>query len=182
MDKMPVVKLPLYGGLGKGKFALVDGDYDGEYFSQYKWYLLKNGYAGRVEVEVPAKERKGYIYLHTVVSRPPKGLWVDHINRNKLDNRSCNLRWVTPSENALNKSQGAKRRSKSGYRGVTKRPDFTVTRVNKGGVKTYSYKGGLYTASIKGKHLGYFEDAVEAAKAYDVAARAAYGDLATTNF
>ena len=27
---------------------------------------------------------------------------IDHINRNRLDNRLCNLRWVSPSENRQN--------------------------------------------------------------------------------
>ncbi len=29
--------------------------------------------------------------------------WVDHINRNPIDNRAENLRWVTPSESAYNR-------------------------------------------------------------------------------
>lgn len=30
------------------------------------------------------------------------GLVIDHINRDKTDNRACNLRWVSRSENAIN--------------------------------------------------------------------------------
>lgn len=33
---------------------------------------------------------------------PEPGMMIDHINRNKVDNRWCNLREVTPSENSLN--------------------------------------------------------------------------------
>lgn len=41
--------------------------------------------------------------LHRVILDCPKGYEVDHINHNKLDNRKCNLRIVTRSENQMNK-------------------------------------------------------------------------------
>ena len=40
--------------------------------------------------------------LHRYILNPPDGLVVDHINRNGLDNRKCNLRIVTQSENCVN--------------------------------------------------------------------------------
>ena len=103
MEEMEYIKIPLHGKRGKGKYTLVDGDYDGEYFSQYRWYLLPNGYAGRAMIELPSKERTSYVYLHKEVCKTPPGYIVDHINRDKLDNRSCNLRWATYSDNANNR-------------------------------------------------------------------------------
>lgn len=100
---MEYIKIPLHGKLGEGKYTLVDGDYDGEYFSQYKWYLLANGYAGRARIEETDKTSSNYIYPHREIARTPKGLLTDHKDRDKLNNRSCNLRWATAKENANNR-------------------------------------------------------------------------------
>lgn len=93
---MDYVELPLVGRVGEGKFTIVDGDYDGEWFSTLRLWLHPT--TGYVYTTVDG-ERK---YLHDIVCPKIGKLWCDHIDRNKLNNRSCNLRRVTPSENSRN--------------------------------------------------------------------------------
>lgn len=54
--------------------------------------------------------------LHRIIMHPPNGYGIDHINRNKLDARKCNLRVCTQSQNTLN--VGPRSDCKSGVRGV----------------------------------------------------------------
>lgn len=88
--------------------ALVDDQWAD--LTRYTW-KLRNGYAIR-----SAKGEK--IAMHHVVmgATPSFGMVRDHINRNRLDNREVNLRWVTRAENNRNRNAAAKNRT--GFRGV----------------------------------------------------------------
>lgn len=55
------------------------------------------------------------IYLHRLLMAPPKGLVVDHINGDGMDNRRENLRVVTRAQNAQNRKTV---RASSGVRNV----------------------------------------------------------------
>jgi len=99
--------------LTQGKFAIVD-DEDFDYLNQWKWYFC-NGYAMRNRLKVGGKAR-GLIRMHRLINKTPEGLFTDHINRDKLDDRRVNLRTVNKSVNEHN--TGARRNSKSGIKGV----------------------------------------------------------------
>jgi hypothetical protein len=91
----------------------------------------------------------------------------DHANRNKLDNRRCNLRPASPTENGRNK--GPQSNNKSGFKGV-----YWSTR-DKVWIARIRFEGKDIT-------LGYFDNAAVAAKAYDLAAKEYFGEFAYLNF
>ena len=68
-------------------------------------------------------DKRGYTYLvHGLVMRlfvgePPLGFTVDHINRDKLDNRLCNLRYADRTDQIIN--QKIRSDNTSGYKGVS---------------------------------------------------------------
>lgn len=57
------------------------------------------------------------VRMHRLIVHCPKGMVIDHINRNPFDNRKCNLRPCTPLQNSWNAIHP---RFKAGHRGVTK--------------------------------------------------------------
>jgi hypothetical protein len=71
---------------------------DTERVALRKWHFNGCGYL------VTSVNHGSQVLLHHyLIGRPLYGLEVDHINRNKLDNRKANLRFVTHSENQRNK-------------------------------------------------------------------------------
>jgi hypothetical protein len=75
----------------------------------YRWNLDGLGYA-------TSKSNGRRIKLSRVIMGEPKGMIVDHINHNTLDNREANLRICTRSQNMMNRKTN--KVSSSGYKGV----------------------------------------------------------------
>jgi len=78
-------------------------------------YLTKAGYL-RVAIQDKLHFVHRVVYM-AFYGSIPDGLFVDHINGDRLDNRPSNLRMATKAENAMNR-QGPNRNNKSGVRGV----------------------------------------------------------------
>ena len=77
-----------------------------------KWYCHNNGRA-RTGYAMSGDRRDS---IHRLVMGNPKGMQVDHINGDTLDNRKENLRVCTRSQNMQNKKLHS--HSKTGYKGV----------------------------------------------------------------
>jgi len=101
---MNTVELPL----ADGRVTLVDEDVAQSLSGTSIHHFAKN--------YVEVSENGNTQLLHRRIMNPPKGLVVDHMNGNPLDNRRENLRVVTQSENSMNKR--SKPRGRSGYRWV----------------------------------------------------------------
>lgn len=127
--------------------ALID-DEDAALVDGHSWHLSGPGYAA---AKIKGKE----VYLHRLLTGATKGQEVDHINRDRLDNRRANLRLVDHLTNMQN--TGSRDGSTSRYRGVSwhKERRKWVVYVKVAGVQHY---------------CGLFEDEDEAA-AVAVAAR-----------
>jgi hypothetical protein len=99
---------------------------------------------------------------------PFKGIIIDHINGDGLDNRRANLRICTYSQNICNTRIKIKGASK--YRGVSKSGKSD---------KPWQAKIYIHRKQIV---IGFYETEIEAALAYDSAARKYHGLFATLNF
>lgn len=87
--------------------------------------------------------------------------YLDHINRNKKDNRLCNLRPVSATGNRSNTD--LMNSNTTGYIGVY----------------WYHYKGTpRWRAACNDKHLGYYRSLISAVKAYNRYVISIYGDEA----
>ena len=95
--------------------------------------------------------------MHTYIKRPKKGYVIDHINNNGLDNRKCNLRYATHSQNMANRCKRTKSTT-SKFVGVS------FDKNNHKWIAHIRHNKVRYT-------LGRFITEIDAAKAYNKAAR-----------
>lgn len=100
-----------------GREMLIDED-DYNFVKSLNLSIETKGYC-QMRKQVNLK-RKAY-QLHRILMNAPHNMEVDHINGNKLDNRKCNLRIVSHSENCKNMPKF--KSNTSGYKGVTFRKD-----------------------------------------------------------
>lgn len=149
-----------------GLVAIVDAE-DYAELSQFKWCAVRDHrsyYARRSSKQQP-DGRRFTIRMHKeILGAPPEeGMITDHINGDGLDNRRCNLRFVTHAQNMQNRRD---KRGTSLYRGVSASKGKWVAVLCHNGVRT---------------RLGTFADEIDAARAWDEAASAAYGEYARLN-
>ena len=148
-------------GLTKGFYATVDAaDYDR--LARHKWTALVTG--GKVYA---VRSHKGkMILMHRRIMNAPAGRVVDHADGNGLNNCRDNLRVCTKQQNLFNSRP---RGGKSPYKGVRPNAD-----------------GSACVAEIvldgRKRHLGTFDNPIQAAQAYDRAARELFGQYAHPNF
>ena len=146
--------------LVNGGTTFVD-DEDYERANRFNWYL-RDGYVARQVSGKPS-----VIWLHRWLMGAEKGQYVDHKNRNKLDNqRLTNLRFATRAQNARN----AKPQLRKGvpFKGIHWHPRR------------------VWLASImhegRAVNLGVYTLPEDGACAYDVAAKKLFGKFAYLNF
>lgn len=95
--------------LSKGKATVVDDD-DFGWLSVFEWHYSDNpGYAQTTQEGIN-------LYMHHMLLPPRDGFECDHWNRNKLDNRRENLRYLTHADNIRNRDK--QRNNTTGFTGV----------------------------------------------------------------
>lgn len=151
--------------LTQGKIALVDVE-DYEWLMQWRWCANKNNSGLFYAISYRKNENK-LTKMHRVIINTPKGMDTDHANGDGLDNRRCNLRICTKSQNSINKK--IQSNNTSGYRGV-----YRVKSRKK------CWRVGV-EINNKRKTLGYFNTKEEAALVYNEAAKKHYGEFARLN-
>jgi hypothetical protein len=153
--------------LTQNKVALVD-DEDYEYLIQWKWcadkghntwYAVRNNFINKVKFK---------IYMHRVILQ--NATEVDHEDGNGLNNQRYNIRDSTRIQNSYNQNKRVD--NTSNYKGV-------ILKIDKFRTKPWLARIFVNKQQIC---LGYYATAVEAAMAYDQAAKELHGKFARLNF
>jgi hypothetical protein len=159
--------------LTQGKQAIIDEE-DWPLVRHLRWYAMRQSrtkhrelwYAANHSVSMPDGTRR-ILLMHRLLMGIDTDVLVDHENGDGLDNRRCNMRSATASQNKANTTRYAN--NSSGYKGV-----YATNR-----------KRNPWSAQLRAngaiRHIGVFRTELEAAAAYDQAATLAHGEFARTS-
>jgi len=153
--------------LTQGKFAIVDAK-NFDWLNQWKWYAHFNGRNWYADRRISFGKQRRTLSMHRVIMNLKFNdrKDVDHIDGNSLDNREQNLRICSRSQNQANRKL---QKGTSKYKGVC-------------WYKKYEKWEASIRVNNKNIHLGYFENELDAAAAYDLAALKYFDEFAKTNF
>jgi len=154
--------------LSQGKFALVD-DADFEELSKYKWFALKGRHTFYARRGVRINGKRIMVRMHRQILNASPREHVDHQSGDGLDNQRSNLRRCTNAENIRSQRIRVSINKSSRFRGVWWEKSSRKWRA----AIRYNYK--LI-------HLGRFAVDLNAAWAYDEAAKRLFGQYAVLNF
>jgi hypothetical protein len=149
------------------RFTVLYDECDHEIIASLKWHITcsRRILYARSNSEIKGKR----VLMHRAILQPQGDkIHVDHINGNSLDNRRCNLRACTNSQNMMNR--GPVKRRESEYKGIIK---------IEGRNRTY------WRAQIglngKSHYIGSYDTPEDAAIAYNQKAIELHGEFAFLN-
>jgi len=156
--------------LTKGFNANVD-DQDFKLLSKFRWQVFETMWANYAQRFEYKGSRKKKIFMHREILglEHNDGKFVDHINKDGLNNCRSNLRLCTLSQNSANRGK-QKNGKASMFKGV-----FSSGLRKKQWYSKVNHQGKTY-------NLGYFLTEQEAALAYDKKAEELFGEFAFLNF
>lgn len=152
-------------------FAIIDIE-DRDKVMRHTWWTT-NGYASSgyyIGNRKTGRKWKSLRMHRIIMGCDDSTKKIDHINGNRLDNRKSNLRFCSNQQNSFNMAQSARKNknSTSRFKGVF-----------------YDKKRNAWTSAIMkdySRHfLGRFDSEIQAANAYNAAAKKMFGSYANLN-
>ena len=164
-----------------GKIALCDDEHY-PLLSKFKWYMGSNLAVGGYPCCFVWGKNATYkrIFMHQLVAGGATN--IDHIDQDKMNNQSSNLRIATHQENGWNKGRNKTATGKlraTQYKGVCKIESKTK------GIRWRAQIMHVERGAAKGTgkmiYVGYYATEIEAARAYNKKVRELRGEFAWVN-